>query len=414
MASRTVDQSFVRLLRQALRHLYDPVELRQNPLFRLLGFDEHASPSALRRALVDAIEALKPAPELSLQSNPWRTYQVLSHRYVQQFSQPEVATNLGFGIRQLRRQEQLALRALADFLWNHYNLASKAGDGLAQESAPPSPAGSEEHELAWLQRSFESQPAPVAQIVEATLRTAGPLTRAAGVRVEWELPKGLPHVEVQMAAVPQALLSILTAAVRAAPAGPIRIAAQPHGDEVWISVDATSGKLGDTLAAEDAECLAMARRLAALSGGSLDVDGGCAEGEFRVTLKLPAAQQATVLVIDDNADTLQLLERYLAGTRYSVVGARDPDQALELAKKLTLQAIVLDVMLPGMDGWELLGWLREHPRARGVPVIVCTILPQEQVALSLGAAAFLRKPVSRTDLLSALDRVSGSSEQGSG
>lgn len=413
MTSGTVDRSFVRLLRHALRYLYDPVELRRNPLFRLLGFDEQASPSALRRTLVDAIEALKPAPEFSPQSNPWRTYQVLSQRYVQQFSQPEVATNLGFGIRQLRRQEQLALQALADYLWSHYDLASKADDGF-QEAPLDDLAGSQERELAWLQRSFESESAPVAQIVEATLRAAGPLTRAAGVRVAWELPEDLPHVEVQMAAVRQALLSILTAAVHTAPGDCIRIAAESHGDEVWISVHTASGEPGDPQATEDAESLTMACRLAALSGGSLDVGSVHVEREFRVTLKLRAAQQATVLVIDDNADTLQLLERYLTGTRYGVVGTREPDRALELARKLALQAIVLDVMLPGMDGWELLGWLREHPKARGVPVIVCTILPQEQVALSLGAAAFLRKPVSRTDLLSALDRVTGSSEQESG
>jgi CheY-like chemotaxis protein len=65
---------------------------------------------------------------------------------------------------------------------------------------------------------------------------------------------------------------------------------------------------------------------------------------------------------------------------------------------------VLDVMMPEQDGWTLLGQLREHPTTRGVPIIVCTILPQEQLALTLGAAEFIRKPVSRKTLLSALDR----------
>jgi CheY-like chemotaxis protein len=66
--------------------------------------------------------------------------------------------------------------------------------------------------------------------------------------------------------------------------------------------------------------------------------------------------------------------------------------------------IVLDVMMPEEDGWMLLGQFREHPRMRGIPIIICTIVPQEQLALSLGAAQFLRKPVTRAMLLAALDR----------
>ncbi|MDI7275566.1 MAG: response regulator, partial [Anaerolineae bacterium] len=130
-------------------------------------------------------------------------------------------------------------------------------------------------------------------------------------------------------------------------------------------------------------------------------------------LNLPAAEQAGVLVIDDNADTLQLFQRYLAGSGYPFVGARDPEQAMALAEHLGPSVIVLDVMLPGVDGWELLGRLREHPKTRGIPVVVCTILPQEQLALALGAAAVLRKPVTRTALLEVLDRLPGPRSPGS-
>jgi len=119
---------------------------------------------------------------------------------------------------------------------------------------------------------------------------------------------------------------------------------------------------------------------------------------------LPPAEQAPVLAIDDNADTLKLYERYLSGSQYRLIGTPDPRQALSLAEQFDPAAILLDVMLPGMDGWELLGRLREHPLTAGVPVIVCTILPQEQLALALGAAAFIRKPVTREALLAVLDQ----------
>lgn len=149
----------------------------------------------------------------------------------------------------------------------------------------------------------------------------------------------------------------------------------------------------------------MARQLLGLSGGRLTVHpSGDANSSGTITLTLAAAKRATVLVIDDNADTLRLVERYLTGGGYAFVGTRDPEQALALAARLAPAAIVLDVMLPGVDGWELLGRLRAHPKAADVPIIVCTILPEEHLAFSLGAADFLRKPISRRTLLAALQR----------
>jgi CheY-like chemotaxis protein len=65
-------------------------------------------------------------------------------------------------------------------------------------------------------------------------------------------------------------------------------------------------------------------------------------------------------------------------------------------------------MLPGVDGWEILGRLREHPTTSSVPVIISTILLQEDLALSLGAAGFLRKPFTQTALLAALDQQAAS------
>ena len=64
-------------------------------------------------------------------------------------------------------------------------------------------------------------------------------------------------------------------------------------------------------------------------------------------------------------------------------------------------------MMPERDGWALLGELRAHPETRGIPVVVCTILSQGELALALGAADFIRKPVGRMGLLSALDRQLG-------
>jgi CheY-like chemotaxis protein len=119
---------------------------------------------------------------------------------------------------------------------------------------------------------------------------------------------------------------------------------------------------------------------------------------------LPVAERTPVLVIDDNADTLRLLERYLANSRYRCVGLSDPQDVFLMVGRSRPGIIVLDVMLPGIDGWELLGRLREHPETQDVPVVVCTILSQEQLARTLGATDFLRKPITRDAFLATLGR----------
>ena len=102
-------------------------------------------------------------------------------------------------------------------------------------------------------------------------------------------------------------------------------------------------------------------------------------------VSLPSEQQLTVLAVDDNPDTLHLFSRYAANTRYNVIGVRQPVQVVAVAEKVAPQIVVLDVMLPEVDGWQLLGQLRAHPALERVPIIVCTILPQERLARALGA-----------------------------
>jgi CheY-like chemotaxis protein len=146
----------------------------------------------------------------------------------------------------------------------------------------------------------------------------------------------------------------------------------------------------------------MARRLAEICDGKLVTVP--TTGGFDVTIILPALGQLPLLAIDDNAGTLHLLQRYTAGTRYRLTGVQDPGRAVAVAQRIHPCAIVLDVMMPDVDGWQILGRLRQHPELAHVPIVVCTILAQEELAFSLGASAFLHKPVTRQEFLTTLDR----------
>ena len=126
---------------------------------------------------------------------------------------------------------------------------------------------------------------------------------------------------------------------------------------------------------------------------------------FNTRLLLPTREQLPVLVVDDNEDTLELLKRFAAGSRYRLITTRDSDQVFQLAEKYTPIAIVLDIMMPKENGWMVLGRLKQTPSIREIPVIICTILAQEKLALSLGAAQFLKKPVTRATFIQSLDQV---------
>ena len=97
-----------------------------------------------------------------------------------------------------------------------------------------------------------------------------------------------------------------------------------------------------------------------------------------------------------------MLDRYLTGLDLHVVAAGNGPAGLALARELAPAAIVLDVMMPDVDGWEVLQTLRTQPETRGIPVIICSVFDDPELAAALGASHFLSKPVSREALLAAL------------
>jgi CheY-like chemotaxis protein len=415
-------KALARALRRALYHLYNPLELRKSPLTALLAPDEQSQPAlALQQLLTRAIEALKPANVVPSHADAWRIYQILTYRFVEQLSQKEVAGDLALSVRQLRRQEERAIKALADVLWHQHNLGEKetnvlttalispAADTAKSEAKVERPP-SRENEVAWLGECLPSETVDLGEMLQIALQTIAPLSQEYKVRIGYAAPENTPLVSGQVGVMRQAILNLLSAALYTAPGGQVQITLERNHNYARMLVEA-KGK-GIAFSQSDAplntvvaETLEMTRQFTRLFGGtvtwSLDPNP---EQLFAATLVLPTAEAGLVLVIDDNADTLRLFQRYLTGTHYRFAGTRESERVVELAQKLAPQVIVMDVMLPGVDGWELLGRLREHPHLRAVPVIVCTILPQEQLALLLGAAAFIRKPVSRERFLTAIEK----------
>ena len=398
-------EEFLKHLRDALNHLHDADRLRRSPLAALFGVaNRFDTSSALRSILIKAIESLKPEPDVLAQSRAWRIYHSLFCCYVQQLSQQVTADQLAMSTRQLRREQRAALEALADLLWEQFDLEAKlredTGVETAVQAAGVTPTVNEE--LAWLKYSPLEKPTDLNQALLTVLDLVQPLAAQNRVRLETAMVDTLPDLAVHQVALSQTLLNLLSVAIHRAPGNQVTISARPLRWDVEIQVQCAPLLSGpQPVSDNDAASLDLARQLADLCGGKLILSEN--EEAFTATLALPAFKQLPVLVIDDNADTLQLLQRYTSGTRYRLVGTRDPGQALSLAEKLSPQIIVLDLMMPQVDGWKVLGRLRQYPLTAHVPIVVCTILAHKELALSLGASAFIRKPVTRQAFLAALD-----------
>jgi CheY-like chemotaxis protein len=239
------------------------------------------------------------------------------------------------------------------------------------------------------------------------------------VTVEMQLAPSLRPVFVGSAALRQILLSLLSFGCEHAPASCIRITAENVGDAVEIGLAIENRTIGwDTSERERAahpdytQSLGIARRLAELQGGNLELIAD-EHGIHRVVLRLKAFHSATVLVIDDNPDFVRLFRRYLTGSSFRVLEAKISSQATSVAAELHPDIITLDVMMPSPDGWQILQRLKRRAETQDIPVVVCSVLRETALALSLGASACLAKPITQQALLECLTKCSGLEPAGS-
>ena len=314
MPTYQASESFVQQLVRVLQHLYDPAALRGDPLITIFTLERHLNPlSALVTLLTDAVRALRPGANVPADAESWVVYHVLNGRYVEKTQQQQLAIDLGFSIRQLRRKEEEAVHVLADYLWSRYHLEAKRHlfDNLSTAPADSTISGgvstSRELELAWLKQSFPCETADVASLIDAVLHRAAPLLRSAKVQVECSIPEHRPPITGQLAPMRQALLNLLTAAAHATTEGKIQVTVQTGEHGIDMSMQAGNGPAIPSTTGQISEALGMARELAELCGCALTVAPiGSDEQAFSAMLRLPLAVQKAVLVIDDNVDAQRL------------------------------------------------------------------------------------------------------------
>ncbi len=163
--------------------------------------------------------------------------------------------------------------------------------------------------------------------------------------------------------------------------------------------------------------LAISKRFCELMGGEIKAESTPGQGStFTVRLPAragvgeggaasqpaPAGGAGTVLVIDDEPTVRDLVSRFLAAEGFRPVTASDGREGLRRASELRPAVIILDVMMPHMDGWAVLSALKADPQLAEIPVILLTIVEDRNLGYTLGAAEFLTKPIDRDRLAAVL------------
>ena len=393
-------------LRESLGYLHDPYRLRHSPLAALFGVaNRHDTPSALRRILTEAIESLEPPRGTPDDSRAWRMYESLYYRYVEQFSQEEVADQMGLSARQVRREQAAAMQELAYKLWDEFGIDEPQAPQKTVAEAPTPVEDALSQELAWLRETPSDTTADLQDVLPAVMILTQPLADQRGVSLNVDRFSEPMKAAIDPVALRQVLLHILDLAIaKSPPDGRIQASVRRSRWQILIRLESSGSSLsgpgpdnGDIEAKLD-----LAQQIGQMCGCSIRVIRNGTP--FAAEITVMGVAQIPVMIVDDNVGTLQLIKRYLQGTRYHPHEIQTPQDAVPTAATLSPAVVILDVMMPQVDGWEILGRLREHPQTRHIPVVVCTILAQKELALALGAAGFLRKPFTREALLEELDQ----------
>jgi signal transduction histidine kinase/CheY-like chemotaxis protein len=271
-----------------------------------------------------------------------------------------------------------------------------------------------------------------------------PLAEKNANRLEVRAGENLGTMHADLTKVRQSLFNLLSNACKFTERGTVALAVAREGDDVgeWITFAVSDtgigltpeqiGRLFQEFSQAEASTtrryggtglgLALSRRLCQMMGGEITVTSAPDEGST-FTIRLPAvvsetkaepapptagpaeaAAAGTVLVIDDEPTVRDLMQRFLVKEGFRVALATGGEDGLRLARELRPDAITLDVMMPGMDGWAVLSALKADPDLAEIPVIMLTIVDDKNLGYSLGASDYLTKPLDRERLLSVLAR----------
>jgi CheY-like chemotaxis protein len=255
------------------------------------------------------------------------------------------------------------------------------------------------------------------------------------ITISVDVADGINAIEADELRFKQVALNLLSNAVKfTTDGGTVTVRAYREGTDLMVTVTDTGigvpvedqerifesfqqGRRGAPKEEGTGLGLTLSRRIVWLFGGRMWLESTPGAGStfgFSIPRVLQPASEAgstaredlpAVLLVDDDRASLDLNSAYLDGSPTRVLRARDGVEALELARTHRPAAIVLEIGLPRLDGWQVLAELKADPATATIPVVIATDVDDRSRGLGLGADAYLRKPIGRDELVDALRRA---------
>jgi signal transduction histidine kinase/CheY-like chemotaxis protein len=275
--------------------------------------------------------------------------------------------------------------------------------------------------------------------INSVMTTAIGLVKDKPIQLLHKVPADLPTIQADSTRIRQVLLNLISNAAKFTDEGSITVEAMVSTNgvdtpEIMITVTDTGMGVSDEdqvklfqpfSQVDDSPTrktggtglgLSICRSLIELHGGRIGLlSSEVGKGSvfyFTLPMVIPTpAPEATspgtnaVLAIDDDYQVISLYERFLKPQGIQVIPCTDSKQAVQRAREIKPFAITLDIMMPEKDGWEVMQDLKNDPDTRHIPVIICSILEEEEKGFSLGAADYLVKPFLQDDLTNAISRL---------
>lgn len=387
---------FRKLVKDALEHLYDTAYLATHPLLRQLTViattNRLTRVQELRSILKEVVESIRPQSTLPATAPEYRSYLALYYRYVQGMSMGQVENELGISLRQLQRELYKGLDAVTALLWE---MRVSAPQQVMEQTMPESVETQVLHnEMA--QWKLVREAADVHTLFEEVASMLKPLFNEQMPDLHMQFPDSLPPVFVDTTLIRQALFHLLRDLLQDNKGDKVSLQAQIRDSQVEINIQGGKAVLNPS-----SSDLQIAQLFIQRQGGTLATEI-TEDQQTTMVINLPQANPPKVLVIDDNEAIHQLFERYLAPHFYELLHVYDGLTALQMAAEVRPDIIILDVMMPAVDGWQVLRNLVENPVTMRIPIIICSVLKEAELAFSLGARAYIKKPVDRMELLATL------------
>jgi CheY-like chemotaxis protein len=402
-------KEFEQELYTALYHLYTPDYQPREALCAVIGCDPGEGMPAVQAAILQAVESIEPPANAPSTTPARQVYDLLHHRFVLQLTQEETAYRLNVSRRTVNRLQHKAAHVLAGALWKHSQAVEQAtkglpqdGDGLPAEDATLDTPTADWH--AQMQRELDSLQAKapnawcdVEEVIGSVLDLVDPMFSKLGICTEVRSVQQGLNAAIHPVLLHQVLISALRRFAPCVSDGQIAIYARLEDGNARITLTGATA-VTDELGERD-----FTDGIPISKGISIET---CIDGrQAFVWISMPSMGKVTVLAVDDNEDMARFYRDCAIGTRYHIVHVAQGAGLFETVESTLPDVIVLDVMLPDVDGWRLLMRLHEDPATRSIPVIICSVVQEEDLALSLGAVRYLPKPVQPRAFIQALDQV---------